>query len=70
MGVYFSSDFGWYSIHFDIVHKNKGEGAFLLNGQNLLSMTKVTYLLTVPNTIVKYTTLRTIRTKDKMKISL
>ena len=54
MGVYFSSDFGWYSIHFDIVRKNMGEGAFLLNGQNPLSMTKVTYLLTFPNTIVKY----------------
>ena len=54
MGVYFSSDFGWYSINFDIVHKNMGEGAFLLNGQNPLSMTKVTYLLTFPNTIVKY----------------
>ena len=54
MGVYFSSDFGWYSIHFDIVHKNTGEGAFLLNGQNPLSMTKVTYLSTFPNTIVKY----------------
>ena len=40
--MYFSFDFGWYSIHFDIVHQEQGDRVFfLLNGQNLLSVTKV-----------------------------
>ena len=37
--MYFSFDSGWYSTHFDIVHRGWGGG--LLNGQNLLSVTKV-----------------------------
>ena len=40
--MYFSFDFDWYSIHLDIVHKNRGEGCGdSLNGQNPLSMRKV-----------------------------
>ena len=30
--MYFSFDFGWYSIHLDIVRKKKGGGGGLLNG--------------------------------------
>ena len=40
-GLYFSFDFGWYSIHIDIVCKEQGVGFFLLSKQNLLSLTKV-----------------------------
>ena len=36
-GMYFSFDFGWYSIHFDCPLRTGG-GLFLLNWQNLLSM--------------------------------
>ena len=42
--MYFSFDFGWYSIHFDIVHQERGwgeGGGGGLNGQNLLNVTKV-----------------------------
>ena len=42
--MYFSFDFGWYSIDFDIVHQERGwggGGGVLLNGQNLLNVTKV-----------------------------
>ena len=42
--MHFSFDFGWYSIHLDIVRKEQrgggGVGGGLLNGQNLLSVTK------------------------------
>ena len=39
--MYVSSDFGWYSIHFNIVRKEQGGGRVFVNGQNLLSVTKV-----------------------------
>ena len=38
--MYFSFDFGWYSIHLDIAHEEQGVGFFLLDEQNLLSLTK------------------------------
>ena len=46
--MYFSFDFGWYSIHLDIVCLEQGlSGFFLLNGQNLLKCDD-SYLSTVP----------------------
>ena len=48
--MYFSFDFGWYSINFDIVRSEQrggggggrgGRGGLLLNRQNPLSVTKV-----------------------------
>ena len=39
-GMYFSCYFGWYSFHLDFV-LGTGGWDFWLNGQNLLSMTKV-----------------------------
>ena len=42
--MYFSFDFDWYCVHFDITHEEHGNqtGGGLLNGQNLLSsVTKV-----------------------------
>ena len=38
VAIYFSFDFGWYSVHFDIVHQEQGS---LLDRQNLLSVIKV-----------------------------
>ena len=37
--MYFSFDFGWYCVHFDITHEEQGDQAVggLLNGQNLLT---------------------------------
>ena len=32
--MYISSDSGWYSIHFDIVRYEQGEGVFLLMDNN------------------------------------
>ena len=53
-GMYFSFDFGWYFINLDIVHALRtgwGRGVGLTTRQNLLSMTKVSYLSsTVTNT--------------------
>ena len=42
-GLYFSFNFGWYSIHLDIVRYGQGDGVGreLLNGQNPLRVTKV-----------------------------
>ena len=37
----FSFDFGWYSVILILSVKNRGVGFFLLDGQNLLSVTKV-----------------------------
>ena len=39
--MYFTFDFGWYSIHFEIVREEQGGWGHLLNGQNPLSVTKV-----------------------------
>ena len=37
--MYFSFDFGQYSIHLDIVRSEQWGQGFLLNGKNLLSVT-------------------------------
>ena len=46
--MYFSFNFGWYSIQLDIVSiKNWRNGRFMLNRQNLLGMTDVILEITL-----------------------
>ena len=42
--MHFPFDFSWYSIHFDIAHKEQGVGFFLLNGKNYLHVMKVIWI--------------------------
>ena len=66
--MHFSFNFSWYSIHFDIVHKEQGVGFFLLNGQNSLSVTKVIWTR-IPEILKKTKNLKTINHKTKTLLS-